>query len=319
MASQGSTLFLIPFEVDRMAEARRLAPAFLSSPSLDASAPDSLSSHPDLLWLTAPSGKAAIGIDQIRDVLRDLQYAPERSPRKLCLVPRAEDLTGPAANALLKALEEPPRDALFVLLARHAAAVLPTIASRLRIQRVPPPSDEEARRRLLAAGLEGGLVERLLEEGLTPAELDAAVAAETGRRGAIAGADEALRSAEDEALLEAIAGEPNPLLRRWASRELLARIVRGGAALAVAAARVIAGAGRDAGERRRIAAAFIEDIVRLAARGVRRSVGTGAAEGQRLAALCQAAQRAHEACERYAPADAVLLALLLDVRDLSRG
>ena len=55
----------------------------------------------------------------------------------------AQDLNGPSANALLKILEEPPADVLFLLTARSAAAVLPTVRSRCAAYTLAPvPLDE---------------------------------------------------------------------------------------------------------------------------------------------------------------------------------
>ncbi len=55
----------------------------------------------------------------------------------------AQDLNGPSANALLKILEEPPADVLFLLTARSAAAVLPTVRSRCAAYTLAPVPQEE--------------------------------------------------------------------------------------------------------------------------------------------------------------------------------
>ena len=71
---------------------------------------------------------------------RTLNYAPTIGKRRLYIIAQAETLTESAANSLLKALEEPPPYAVFVLLAPHPARVLPTIVSRsqmVRLRAVP--------------------------------------------------------------------------------------------------------------------------------------------------------------------------------------
>jgi len=316
MAIQVSTLFLIPYEADRLAEGHRLVVAFLSSEERAASPASPVASHPDLLVLEPPAGKASIGIDQVRELVRSLYYAPDAAMRKVCLIPHAETLTGPAANALLKAIEEPPRDALFVLLARHAAGVLPTIVSRLRVQRVVPPPPEESFDRLRAAGIDDESAQLLLEWGLTPAELAAAIAG-SGEE-SLARATKALSEADDAQLVAVTAADPHPLLRRWAARELLQRVAQCGATSAVSVSKTIAAQGRDK------VLSFVEDVVRLTARAARQawssSSGSAAmAEGRTSTWLCRAAQDARRACERYAPPEAVLLALLLDVAEAGRG
>jgi DNA polymerase-3 subunit delta' len=85
--------------------------------------------HPDFIVLT-PEGDKDIGIDAIRDVLEQATSYPSMAPVKMFVLDGADRLTVPAANALLKTLEEPPRTTRFLLLAEKFARVLPTIRSR---------------------------------------------------------------------------------------------------------------------------------------------------------------------------------------------
>ncbi len=92
-----------------------------------------------------PSGLASYGIAAVRLLLRRLALTPALSRRKVFLIGDAERLvpqTGAeaAANALLKALEEPPADTVFVLTTAAPDALLPTILSRVvrvRVARLP--------------------------------------------------------------------------------------------------------------------------------------------------------------------------------------
>jgi len=75
-----------------------------------------------------------------------LNFAPVIGVRRVYIVERADTLMEPAANSLLKTLEEPPRYAVFVLLAPHPARVLPTIVSRAQTLRLAPaPADQLCR------------------------------------------------------------------------------------------------------------------------------------------------------------------------------
>jgi DNA polymerase III subunit delta' len=85
-------------------------------------------SHPDL-HLVEPDG-AFIKIDQVRDLQKELAYRPYEAPRKACIIDGADRLNPAAGNALLKTLEEPPGNALLILLATSIDNVLPTIRSR---------------------------------------------------------------------------------------------------------------------------------------------------------------------------------------------
>ncbi len=83
-----------------------------------------------------PSGLASHGIAAVRLLLRRLVLTPAMGRRKVFVIGDAERLvpqTGAeaAANALLKALEEPPADTVFVLTSAAPDALLPTILSRV--------------------------------------------------------------------------------------------------------------------------------------------------------------------------------------------
>jgi DNA polymerase-3 subunit delta' len=81
------------------------------------------------LMVLRPQGQG-IKIDQVREVTRRVQYAPVEGRWKCILVRDAHLLMEAAANALLKTLEEPPPQTLFVLVTAAAHLLLPTILSR---------------------------------------------------------------------------------------------------------------------------------------------------------------------------------------------
>lgn len=85
--------------------------------------------HPDVHYL-APESATGYLIAQIRDLLDDVSMAPIRAPRKVYIIDHADQLRASSANAMLKTLEEPPEDVVFVLLGTVADTVLPTIVSR---------------------------------------------------------------------------------------------------------------------------------------------------------------------------------------------
>lgn len=93
-----------------------------------------------------PSGMAAHTIAAVRLLLRRISLSPAIGQRKVFIIGDAERLipqpsSPEAANALLKALEEPPASAVFVLTAADADALLPTILSRVVRMKVPRVSD----------------------------------------------------------------------------------------------------------------------------------------------------------------------------------
>ena len=94
----------------------------------------------------APGGLASHGIAAVRLLLRRLSMTPAMAHRKVFIVGDAERLIPQrgmedAANALLKALEEPPADTVVVLTAADPEALLPTMLSRVVRVRVARIAD----------------------------------------------------------------------------------------------------------------------------------------------------------------------------------
>ena len=75
-------------------------------------------------------GDPSIGIEEIRDMQKQLFLMPVKGKEKAIVLEGAQTLTIEAQNALLKVLEEPPPHALFFLSTNNTDALLPTILSR---------------------------------------------------------------------------------------------------------------------------------------------------------------------------------------------
>lgn len=70
------------------------------------------------------------GVDNIREIIERAQYAPIQCRYKVYVIDECHMLSTAAFNALLKTLEEPPKQVVFVLATTDAQRVLPTIISR---------------------------------------------------------------------------------------------------------------------------------------------------------------------------------------------
>ena len=81
----------------------------------------------DIIEIDAASNR---GIDEIRELREAVRTAPFSSPYKVYIVDEAHMLTGPAANALLKTLEEPPSHVVFILATTDPDKLPQTIVSR---------------------------------------------------------------------------------------------------------------------------------------------------------------------------------------------
>lgn len=145
-------------------------------------------SHPDLRVLQRgqdDSGKVqqAISVDSVRKALGFVHLTPALGGWRVILVDAADDLNRNAANALLKVLEEPPKNTVFLVLAHAPGRLLPTIRSRCCHLALPPlaepvlaellglyapdlPAEEQAGLAVLAEGSIGRALELAGEGGL---------------------------------------------------------------------------------------------------------------------------------------------------------
>lgn len=116
-------------------------------------------SHPDLMKLerlpreNSASGELArsISVDQVRSLQRLFSTTASQSPWRVVIIDSIDDLERPAANALLKNLEEPPPLSLFLLVSHATERLLPTIRSRCRQLRLATLDDDAMTSALRAA------------------------------------------------------------------------------------------------------------------------------------------------------------------------
>ncbi|MBI2915147.1 MAG: hypothetical protein HYY08_04390 [Firmicutes bacterium] len=95
--------------------------------------------HADVRVL-APDG-SSIKIGQIRRLEAEIALKPRQGRYKVWVIKRAQDMTDQAANCLLKTLEEPPGDAVLILIAPSRHLLLPTIVSRCQVLVSPGSQD----------------------------------------------------------------------------------------------------------------------------------------------------------------------------------
>ena len=121
--------------------------------------------------------RSELSVDSIRRITRFLGTTAGEGGWRIVIIDTADDMNFNAANALLKNLEEPPRNALFLLIASRRDSLLPTILSRCRTLHLNPLSPDDTRKVAervapdasgggdfdLAASLAGGSPRRLIE------------------------------------------------------------------------------------------------------------------------------------------------------------
>lgn len=76
------------------------------------------------------NGASHTGIDDVRELIEGLKFAPVKSKYKVFIIDECHQLSKSASNALLKTLEEPPAHAIFLLATTEAHKMLLTIISR---------------------------------------------------------------------------------------------------------------------------------------------------------------------------------------------
>ena len=95
---------------------------------------------------------ADIRLPVIRNLRQFLSMSATEGGRRVVIVDAADELNMQAANALLKLLEEPPRDTVLLLVSHQPSGLLPTIRSRCRVLRLNALGPEDMAAALAAAG-----------------------------------------------------------------------------------------------------------------------------------------------------------------------
>ncbi len=111
--------------------------------------PNKLASYPYLLRLTIEGPTNSIGIDTVHQLDRffgRVVSQPKNQQNQITrvvIIDDAEYLSLDAQNALLKNLEEPPQDSVFLLSSTNSTKLLPTLLSRVRTIRLANPTQDD--------------------------------------------------------------------------------------------------------------------------------------------------------------------------------
>ncbi len=105
-------------------------------------------SHPDLFHLRRTLNpdtgrmRAEIAVDDVRELGAFMHMTPAMGQWRVAIVDAADEMNRNSANAVLKILEEPPPNAVLLIVAHAPGRLLPTIRSRCRRLVLQPLSDE---------------------------------------------------------------------------------------------------------------------------------------------------------------------------------
>jgi DNA polymerase III subunit delta' len=98
--------------------------------------------HPDFILLEPEEKSNSIKIDAVRSVIEKIQQTSTFGGYQVVIINPAEAMNINCANALLKTLEEPPENVLFLLVSHQAAKLPATVQSRCQRLNFSTPSDE---------------------------------------------------------------------------------------------------------------------------------------------------------------------------------
>lgn len=90
-------------------------------------------SHPDIFILDGGSDPRAFPVSMIRKIRTDAYIRPNEADCKIYLLLGIQNMSETSQNALLKILEEPPENVMFIMTTVSVSQLLPTVRSRSQI------------------------------------------------------------------------------------------------------------------------------------------------------------------------------------------
>jgi hypothetical protein len=102
-----------------------------------------LAAHPDFALLNRLDGEKSIKVEAVRELVARMQLTAAMGGYKVALIEDAESMNEQGMNALLKAVEEPDGDAIFIFVTEQPDRLPATLRSRLvSMALLPVPSSE---------------------------------------------------------------------------------------------------------------------------------------------------------------------------------
>lgn len=117
--------------------------------------------EPDVLSVLSEDG-SQIGVDRVREIIQKVSQHAFGTGYRVVIIEPVEKMTLQAQNCLLKSLEEPVANVVFLLLTHELTATLGTIASRCIRAKLTPWPDECLHDTLIQLGYEAPKVASIL-------------------------------------------------------------------------------------------------------------------------------------------------------------
>ncbi len=100
--------------------------------------------HSDIQLIEGDGASGSIKVDRMREVIEWTEGSPQLGASKVVIIKDAEKMNPASSNALLKTLEEPPGNTVFILVSSYSALLPATIRSRCQSLHFPSVYGEEA-------------------------------------------------------------------------------------------------------------------------------------------------------------------------------
>lgn len=132
----------------------------------------------DVHEISHKNGRKTIGVEAVREIRSSAFVVANDSDIKAYIIRYADTMTVAAQNAILKLLEEPPKNVYFMLLVENAASLLATVRSRAPVLRMQVFTTDEMREYLVANNVRAAELDKS-----TPDELSRIIARSGGSIG----------------------------------------------------------------------------------------------------------------------------------------
>ncbi|PYE34391.1 DNA polymerase-3 subunit delta' [Idiomarina fontislapidosi] len=88
--------------------------------------------HPDIIEFKVDEKQSALGVDEVRRLTRFIHQTANQGGRRVIYLEVMDRMTEQAANAILKILEEPPKDVIWLLTVQQPERLMATLRSRMQ-------------------------------------------------------------------------------------------------------------------------------------------------------------------------------------------
>ena len=151
--------------------------------------------HPDIIEINAAN---ETHVEDIRDLIERSRLAPMQGKHKVYIIDEVHQLSSAASSALLKTLEEPPENVIFILATTDPQKLLPTIISRCQRYDFTKVRTDQIRDHLL------NIAKKKISSWKENAAMMIAVLSDGGMRDALSIMDQCASYTRDEITVDAI-------------------------------------------------------------------------------------------------------------------